>query len=337
MASTDALPIPRKNAAYRVYFPILKNDGSIITGWTSAAATISKDGGTSASATNAPTEIASSWGIGYLDLTATEMNADAVIIKATITNTGALAQVIVLYPQEAGDIRVNPTYWNDSAVAAPDTAGYPKVTVKAGTASGEIDLTSGQVKVAVNNDKTSYQLADGAITAAKIAADAIGSAQLAASGVSEIQSGLATATDISDLQTHGDATWATGGSAPTVSEIVDGLDADSTQLARIAAKTDLITTENFTVIAPIDPLSGDLTLVRGDDYTVSSGRALPQWSSDDWTAFDLLSAEAVSFRARTPLQRNHLRESGSGAERDQCARRTDVGGNGRVRGRSRCL
>src|SRR4051794_28903350 len=136
MASSDALPIPRKNAAYRVYFPILKNDGTIITGWTSAAATISKDGATSASATNTPTEIASSWGIGYLDLTSTEMNADAVIVKATVTNSSALPQVLVLYPQEAGDIRVNPTYWNDSAVAAPDTAGYPVITVKHGTGTG---------------------------------------------------------------------------------------------------------------------------------------------------------------------------------------------------------
>ncbi|MBI1260043.1 MAG: hypothetical protein GC204_21455 [Chloroflexi bacterium] len=266
MSASDALPIPRKNTAYRVYFPILKNDGSLITGWTSAAATLSKDGGTSASATNAPTEIASSWGIGCLDLTATEMNADAVIVKATVTNSSALPQVIVLYPQEAGDIRVNPTYWNDSAVATPDAAGYPKVTVKAGTGTGEIDLTSGQVKVASNNDKTNYQLADGAITAAKIATDAIGSAQLAASAVSEI---------------------------------VDAMDADSTQLARIAAKTDLIAADNVTTIAPLDPVSGDLTLVRGDDYTVSSGRALPTWSSDDWTVYDLLDAESVSFRARS--------------------------------------
>ncbi len=349
MSSSDSLPVPRKNTAYRVYFPILKNDGSIITGWTSPAATLSKDGATSASSTNTPTEIATSWGIGYLDLTSTEMNADAVILKATVTNTGALAQVIVLYPQEAGDIRVNPTYWNDSAVATPDTAGYPKITVKAGTGTGEInlssgvadanvakwngaavatpatagypavtvkpgagtgeiDLSSGQVKVGTNNDKTSYQLADGAITAAKIASDAItsakiatdaiGSAQLAASGVSEIQSGLATAASISSLQSHGDANWG-GGTAPTVSEIVDAIDADSTQLARIAAKTDLIAANNVTTIAPIDPLSGDLTLVRGDDYTVSSGRALPSWSSDDWTIFDLTHAEAVTFRART--------------------------------------
>jgi hypothetical protein len=297
MSSSDALPIPRRNTAYRVYFPLLKNDGTILTGWTSPAATISKDGGTSASATNTPTEIASSWGIGYLDLTSTEMNADAVIVKATATNSGALAQVLVLYPQEAGDIRVNPTYWNDSAVATPAAAGYPAVTLKVGTGTGELDLTSGQVKVGTNNDKTDYQLADGAITAAKIATDAIGAVQLAASGISEIQSGLATAAAISDLQTHGDANW--GGSAPTVEEIRAEIDANSTQLARIANKTDLITSGNFTVIAPLDPLTGDLTLVRGDDYTLGSGRALPTWSSDDWTVYDLLHSEAVMFLART--------------------------------------
>jgi hypothetical protein len=227
MSSSDSLPVPRKNTAYRAYFPILKGDGSIITGWTSAAATLSKDGAASASATNTPTEIATSWGIGYLDLTATEMNADAVIIKATVTNTGAMAQVIVLYPQEAGDIHAN------------------------------------------------------------------------ADNVSEIQSGLATASDISNLQTHGDANWSTGSSAPTTAEIVDAIDADSVRLAQIATKTDLITADNFTVIAPVDPLSGDLTIVRGDDYTAASGRILPSWSSDDWTVFDLTHAEEVTFRARS--------------------------------------
>ena len=196
MSSSDALPIPRKNAAYRVYFPMLKNDGTILAGWTSPAATISKDGNTSASATNTPTEIASSWGIGYLDLTSTEMNADAVIVKATASNSGALAQVVVLYPQGAGDI--------------------------------VIDLTE-----------------------------------------------------------------------PSIEAIVADMDANSTQLARIANKTDLIAVNNVTYSAPVDPVSGDVTLVRGDDYTVSSGRALPSWSSDDWTAFDLTHAESVTFRARS--------------------------------------
>lgn len=56
------------------------------------------------------------------------------------------------------DRAVNATFWNGSAVAAPDTAGYPKVTVKDGTGTGEIDLTAGKVDI---NDKTGFTLTAG--------------------------------------------------------------------------------------------------------------------------------------------------------------------------------
>lgn len=51
---------------------------------------------------------------------------------------------------------VNATYWNGTAVASPDTAGYPKVTIKSGTGTGELSLSSGAVTVGTNNDKTGY-------------------------------------------------------------------------------------------------------------------------------------------------------------------------------------
>lgn len=137
-------------------------------------------------------------------------------------------------------------------------------------ASLSTPLRSRTIKGAARYLLSASELADGAITAAKIASDAIGSAQLAASGVSEIQSGLATA--ISNLQTHGDATWATGGSAPTVSEIVDAMDADSTQLARIAAKTDLIGDPAIHVRVPTTD-TGMIELVVGDDYFLVDSRA----------------------------------------------------------------
>ena len=38
---------------------------------------------------------------------------------------------------------VNVTRWSGTAVATPDTAGYPKVTIKSGTGTGEISLSSG--------------------------------------------------------------------------------------------------------------------------------------------------------------------------------------------------
>ena len=58
MATGDARPFPRKNAAYRVTFPILDADGDLVTGATGLDSEISKNGGTFADCTNEATEIA---------------------------------------------------------------------------------------------------------------------------------------------------------------------------------------------------------------------------------------------------------------------------------------
>lgn len=118
MASTDALPHPRKNAAYRLTFPIYKNDGTLIAGATGLDSEVSKDGGTFADATNEATEIATSSGVYYLDLTSTEMNADTVAVVVKSSSTGATPPVIVLYPQEAGDIRADVNSVNGSTAGA---------------------------------------------------------------------------------------------------------------------------------------------------------------------------------------------------------------------------
>jgi len=219
MASTDARPVPRKNVAFRYYFAIRKNDGTLITTWAGMDSEVDKDGAGFTDCTNEATEIGTS-GYGYIDLTSTEMNADAVGLKITVTNTSALPVVVTLFPEEVGDYRANveqfggtagtfsagrpevntshwrgtavsdPTVegvpdvnvktWNDLAtvalplvpstpgrtlnlnvtgqadadvvmwdgesVATPDTAGYPKVTIKDGTGQGELDITSGVTK-----------------------------------------------------------------------------------------------------------------------------------------------------------------------------------------------
>lgn len=56
----------------------------------------------------------------------------------------------------SGRIKADTVYWNGSAVATPDTAGYPKVTHKVGTGAGELSITSGAVTVGTNSDKTGY-------------------------------------------------------------------------------------------------------------------------------------------------------------------------------------
>jgi hypothetical protein len=70
-------------------------------------------------------------------------------------------------------------------VAAAHTAGYPVVTIKDGTGTGEIDTTSGGVLVAAlaANAITATSIASDAIAATKIAAGAITNAKFAAGAI----------------------------------------------------------------------------------------------------------------------------------------------------------
>jgi len=134
MAATDAIPVPRKNVAFRLYFAIRKNDGTIITSWTGADSKDSLDAGAFSDCTNEATEIGTS-GCGYLDLTAAEMNADAVMVKITVTNTSALPLVFTLFPETAGDYRVDLVQIGGDAQSATDLkdfadAGYDPATNK---------------------------------------------------------------------------------------------------------------------------------------------------------------------------------------------------------------
>ena len=180
MASTDGRPFPIKNTAYRVTFPILDADGDLVTGAAGLDSEISKDGGTFTDCTNEATEIATNSGVYYLDLTSTEMNADTVAIIVKTSTSGAKTTTIVLYPVEGGDIDVDVTYINGSALSTSTAQLGVNVVQAAGTAWASGALTSGV-------------FATGAITAGAIAADAIGASELAADAVTEIQSGLATA------------------------------------------------------------------------------------------------------------------------------------------------
>jgi hypothetical protein len=178
MASTDAMPVPRKNTAYRITFPIFDADGDLVTGATGLDSEVSKDGGTFTDCTNEATEIATSSGMYYLDLTSTEMNADTVAVIVKTSSSGAKTTPIVMYPQEAGDIQVNVTYWNGTAVATPDTAGYPKVTIKSGTGAGELSLSSGAVIIQSGTGTGQISLSSGAV----IVQSGTGTGQISLSG-----------------------------------------------------------------------------------------------------------------------------------------------------------
>lgn len=226
MAATDSRPIPKKNTAYRLYAPIMDADGDLVTGATGLDSEVSIDGGTFADCTNEATEVATSSGIYYLDLTSSEMNGDAICVIIKTSSSGAKTTPIILYPEEAGDIRVDvvqisgDTTAADNAEAFFDGTGYAgtnnviptvtttttatNVTTVNGLASGVITAT------AIAADAiTAAKIADGAIdaatfaagaiTAAAIATDAIDADALATDAVTEIQAGLATAADLATV------------------------------------------------------------------------------------------------------------------------------------------
>lgn len=69
-------------------------------------------------------------------------NAAAEASGGLITNGTGTGQASV----SGGRVKADAVYWNGAAVASPDTAGYPKVTLKTGTGTGELDATGGVVK-----------------------------------------------------------------------------------------------------------------------------------------------------------------------------------------------
>lgn len=115
----------------------------------------------------------------------------------TTTPSGTIVYAIFGSPPASTGLPVpsDVTKWNGTAIATPDTAGYPKVTIKDGTGAGEIALTSGAIDT-VTAVTTVNGLAANVITAASIATDAIDADAIAANAVAEIASGLPTLTQI---------------------------------------------------------------------------------------------------------------------------------------------
>jgi len=152
MASTDAKYFPTKNVAYRVVFPILDADGDLVSGATALDSEVSKDQGTFTDCTNEATEIATSSGIYYLDLTSTEMNADCVAVIVKTSTSGAKTTVLTLYPLEAGDTN---TFADD--VLARDI----------GSSSGAGTLNERTVRSALRTVRNKTSVSAGTMTVTK--------------------------------------------------------------------------------------------------------------------------------------------------------------------------
>jgi hypothetical protein len=104
-SASDAHPYPIYNARYRVIFPLLDADGDLVTGATTPDSELSQDCGTFADATNEMTEIATSSGMYYLDLIATELDTKSTAIIAKSATAGMKTTPLVLYPVRLPVIR----------------------------------------------------------------------------------------------------------------------------------------------------------------------------------------------------------------------------------------
>lgn len=217
MAATDAKPFPIKNTAYRVYFPILDADGDLVTGATGLDSEVSLDGATFADCTNEATEIATSSGIYYLDLTSSEMNTDCTVLQVKTSSSGAKTTVMTLYPVDTGDVKVDVTAFGGTAGAF--AGGRPEVNAShaGGTAWASGAITADSI---ASNAITAAKIATGAIASAKFAAGAIDAAAIATDAITDdkIQTAAITASKFAS-----GAIDAAALNATAVAEIADGV------------------------------------------------------------------------------------------------------------------
>jgi hypothetical protein len=262
MAANDARPVPRKNAAFRFYFAIRKpSDSTLITTWTGQDSEVSLDGAAFADCTNEATEIGTS-GVGYIDLTSSEMNADSVVLKITVTNTGAVPLVFTLCPEEAGDYRVADTQKVDvETIKTQAVTCAAGVTVPSAIAS-TTNITAGTITTTTNLTNLPAITANW-LTAAGIAADA----------VTEIQSGLATQASVDDLPTNAELATALGTADDAVLAALATVQSDTNDIqtrlpaalesGRIAAVLDSATaTQIDTIEAAVTTLGSSTTVER---------------------------------------------------------------------------
>lgn len=238
MTASDATPFPVKNQAYRVTFPILDADGDLVTSAAGLDSEGSKDAGTFADVTAEATEIATASGMYYLDLTATEMNADTVAIIVKTTTTGAKTTPIVLYPAESTDIPVNVTAIGGVAQSATDLKDFADTGYDPANHKSQSDLiyihgtalteTDGQLAAAFKKlfDVATPLLmaSDDIPTVTEFNARTLPSADYVVT--SDTIAGVTTATNLTNAPTSGDLTTAMKTSVND--QVVDVMKTDTT-------------------------------------------------------------------------------------------------------------
>lgn len=134
------------------------------TGLTIAQADIqiSKAGGAFAQTSASPTTTHDADGWYQCPLTSTDTGTvGPLTVQIVVSGAAPVWEHFMVLPAVVYDslvggtdtLTVDVTQWSGTNVASPDTAGYPKVTIKSGTGTGELSLTSGKVVLNTNLKK----------------------------------------------------------------------------------------------------------------------------------------------------------------------------------------
>jgi len=100
MSATNAIAFPIYGQAFRMPCIFRDTSNNLVTGWTSAAATAYADNGSGTSATIAESPAGS--GVGYIDLTPSQMTCSMCLVTATVSNASATAYVAAVYGLRLG-------------------------------------------------------------------------------------------------------------------------------------------------------------------------------------------------------------------------------------------
>lgn len=195
----------------------------------------------------------------------------------------------------------------------PDSSG---VTTLLSRIASALTITTGKVDV---NDKTGFSLSSAGVqaiwdaaTSALVTAGSIGK-RLVDFVTTLVYSTAPTASQnaiaVVDQTLSGHTTNGTVGGAlntaasagdPWATDIATGGYTGSEAgkyLADIHAQAALITVDGVTYTNPVNPLTDDITIVRGDDYKLVDGRQL-QWSNSSWSTLSLTTA-TITLRMKT--------------------------------------
>ncbi len=145
-AAGDAHEYPVYGAHFRLTFPIIDNDGDLVVGATGLDSERSIDGGTFADCTNEATQLATSSGMYYLDLTGAELTSKCTAVIVKTTSTDGKTTALVLYPRRL------PIMESDTAQAG--AAGT--ITLASG-ASAKDDFYNGLFVLITNNSPAGAQ------------------------------------------------------------------------------------------------------------------------------------------------------------------------------------